>query len=160
MEIDLQENFREIERQVKRFGDQAAGEVLTLGVEAAAFVCADAARGTTAFRDRTGTLRGRIGVIFPGSDTLSRRRRASRSGRRRQFVSFGRGYRVTARAPHAHLVELGHGGKKPARAHPFLLPAALESRPLQIREAADLMLRTTRRIARRVERQGPRKRRR
>lgn len=27
-------------------------------------------------------------------------------------------------APHAHLVEYGHGGPKPAPAHPFLEPAA------------------------------------
>lgn len=29
-----------------------------------------------------------------------------------------------AQAPHAHLVEFGHGGKRPAPAHPFMRPAA------------------------------------
>lgn len=33
------------------------------------------------------------------------------------------GYIVIARAPHAHLVEYGHGGPRPAPAHPFLRPA-------------------------------------
>lgn len=30
-------------------------------------------------------------------------------------------------APHAHLVEMGHGGPKPAPAHPFLEPAVEET---------------------------------
>ena len=31
------------------------------------------------------------------------------------------------RAPHGHLVEQGHGGPKPAPAHPFMAPAAAEA---------------------------------
>jgi HK97 gp10 family phage protein len=34
------------------------------------------------------------------------------------------------RAPHAHLVEFGHGGPHPAPPHPFLRPAAIAARPL------------------------------
>lgn len=67
------------------------------------------AKSTTAFKDKTGNLRGSIRklkskfknggyiVIADGSDE-------------------NRGY-------HAHLVEFGHGGKHPAPAHPFLRPA-------------------------------------
>ena len=34
-----------------------------------------------------------------------------------------RGAKVRAGVPHAHLVEFGHGGPKPAPAHPFMRPA-------------------------------------
>lgn len=35
-------------------------------------------------------------------------------------------------APHAHLVEFGHGGKSPAPARPFLRPAVSVARPLVV----------------------------
>ena len=62
------------------------------------------------FTDRKGTLRAGI-------------RRA-----RRHKVVAGRspGAYVSARAPHAHLVEFGHGGPYPARPHPFIARAILE----------------------------------
>lgn len=64
------------------------------------------ARTSTAFKDVTGTLRKRIKA-------------------KKSRYEFG-GWIVEARAPHAHLVEFGHGGPNPAPAHPFLRPA-LES---------------------------------
>lgn len=36
------------------------------------------------------------------------------------------------KAPHAHLVEFGHGGPHPAPAHPFIRPAVSVARPLVI----------------------------
>jgi HK97 gp10 family phage protein len=62
-----------------------------------------------------------------------------RSGRLRGAIALGKvikrkngsGYSIkigvnkdqTANAPHAHLVEFGHGGPKPAPPHPFMQPA-------------------------------------
>ena len=62
-----------------------------------------------------------------------------RSGRLRGAISVGKvvkrksgsGYSIKigvnkdqmANAPHAHLVEFGHGGSKPANPHPFMQPA-------------------------------------
>jgi len=68
------------------------------------------ARGTSAFADKSGTLRKRIDAV--DHDQL--------------------GVIARARAPHAHLVEFGHdvvrGGRVvgQAKPHPFLRPAADE----------------------------------
>jgi HK97 gp10 family phage protein len=61
------------------------------------------AKASTEFVDKTGKLRRSIQVFkskFPDG-----------------------GYIVHASAPHAHLIEYGHGGPAPAVAHPFLRPA-------------------------------------
>lgn len=58
---------------------------------------------TTAFRDETGKLRKSIKALKSKYE--------------------GGGWIVRAKAPHAHLVEFGHGGKNPAPAHAFLRPA-------------------------------------
>lgn len=58
------------------------------------------AERSTAFSDKTGTLRNAGKVIEEGEVV-----------------------KVRFKAPHAHLVEFGHGGPHPAPAHPFLRPA-------------------------------------
>lgn len=68
--------------------------------ETIARMIAQEARATTAFTDKTGTLRSRM-----------------------YSEKVGEYWRAGARAPHAHLVEYGHGGPHPAPAHPFLRPA-------------------------------------
>ena len=61
------------------------------------------AKASSAFVDKTGTLRSSIKVF------------------KSKFENGG--YIVHASAPHAHLVEYGHAGPAPAPAHPFLRPA-------------------------------------
>ena len=70
--------------------------------EVAAAVERDA-RASTAFKDKTGMLRKNI--------------------RRKKSKYKDGGWIVKANAPHAHLIEFGHGGINPAPAHPFLRPA-------------------------------------
>jgi len=57
---------------------------------------------TTAFSDKTGILR--------------------KSFRKKKSKFERGGYVVISDAPHAPLVEYGHGGKHPAPAHPFIRP--------------------------------------
>ena len=61
---------------------------------------------------RTGQMKAALGV--------GRRRRAK--GQESSEVGA-----FHATAPHAHLVERGHGGPKPAQAHPFMQPAVEEA---------------------------------
>ena len=67
-----------------------------------------------------------------------RRRAPVRTGMLKKAIKLGRrkksarGYSIEvgisgADAPHAHLVEKGHGGPKPAPAHPFMEPALEET---------------------------------
>ena len=70
--------------------------------EVAAAVERDA-KASTAFKDKTGTLR----------KSIKKQKSRYPNG----------GWIVKADAPHAHLIEYGHGGKNPAPAHPFLRPA-------------------------------------
>jgi len=74
--------------------------VLEKNQEAVAKMIADDARSTTSFSDKTGKLRKGIQHEFREDRWIAR-----------------------ARAPHAHLVEFGHGGPHAAPAHPFLRPA-------------------------------------
>ena len=57
---------------------------------------------TSAFADKTGNLRESI--------------------RKEKSLFEQGGFVIVADAPHAHLVEYGHGGKHPAPAHPFVRP--------------------------------------
>lgn len=68
------------------------------------------AKASTAFRDRTGKLR----------KSIKKQKRKSKD-----FAASVELYDwiVRATAPHAHLVEFGHGGPRPAPPHPFLQPA-------------------------------------
>lgn len=75
-------------------------ELIRKNAQAIAGMIADEARASTAFSDKTGKLRSGIKPEL-----------------------HGKFWRVYARAPHAHLVEFGHGGPHPAPAHPFLRPA-------------------------------------
>ena len=44
---------------------------------------------------------------------------------------------VREKAPHAHLVEFGHGGPAPAPEHPTLRPAYEDEKPILIRNLAE-----------------------
>ena len=74
--------------------DTYARQAQSAGMRAYARVVRKDAKATTAFRDRTGTLRGSIGV-------------GRRSSRSRGRKIRGAGAVVFASAPHAHLIELG-----------------------------------------------------
>lgn len=69
---------------------------------------AKSARKSADYKDKTRTLR--------------------RSIRIRKSRYKGGGYIVKATAPHAHLVELGHGGPHPAGPHPFMRNAVEQHR--------------------------------
>ena len=93
--------------------DAQLGEVMAAvdaNLEQVAGIVLAAAKSSSAFRDKTGTLRGRI------------------SKKKSKFENGG--YVVEARAPHAHLIEYGHVmiawghvTHKRVPAHPFMRPA-------------------------------------
>ena len=107
---DLERDFRNIGLIFRELPESYQKRVIGPAMLAMARVIRDAARATTAFEDRTGTLRRNI------------RARRYRSRKGKPPAAF-----VEARAPHAHLVEAGHGGPRPAPAHPFLEPATEEN---------------------------------
>lgn len=152
MEIEARENFRAAVRALEQFSAGMAVEGMIAGSEAAAKVVADRARQTTAFRDQSGRLRAAIRRI---REQATRGQRAQRG-----LATVGLQQvdppRVVARDPKAHLIELGHGGPRPAAPHPFLFPAAVESETQQLQEAARAMERAAVKLARRY---GTRRRR-
>jgi HK97 gp10 family phage protein len=78
------------------------------------------ARASTAFQDYKGTARESNWskkTWGPNARKLRKSIRAKRS----KFDDGG--WIVQATAPHAHLIEYGHGGPSPAPPHPFLRPA-------------------------------------
>ena len=105
-------------RQARRVYDELPSayrrRVIRPGLNAWARIIARAARMTRLFADG------------PRGDRQLRKSIATRRATRRRAVA-GRvadGAFVVAEAPHAHLVELGHAGPKPAPAHPFMRHAA------------------------------------
>ena len=63
------------------------------------------AKRSTLFEDKTGNLRRSISAVAERNFVVAR-----------------------ANAPHAHLVEYGHGGSHPARAHAFMSRAVKQTR--------------------------------
>ena len=98
-----------IEWNDKKFLAEIKGNVEALEKEGAEIV-AKTARETTAFKDQTGALRRSIRTEkskFKDGGHLVKAGGKGEWGDARHFVP----------------VELGHGGKNPAPAHPFLRPA-------------------------------------
>ena len=82
-------------------------------------IAADA-KASTAFKDYKGTARESEWskkTWGPNARKLRKSIRAKKS----KFEDGG--WIVMATAPHAHLIEYGHGGPNPAPPHPFLRPA-------------------------------------
>jgi hypothetical protein len=75
-------------------------ELVKRNQEIIAGMIAAEAHASAAFSDKSGVLRAGIKAEKRGDRWIAR-----------------------AKAPHAHLVEYGHGGPNPAPAHPFLRPA-------------------------------------
>ena len=93
----------------------------------------DAARQTTRFVDRSGKLRKSIRVSRKQAEMADVRGTIKVPGGRAELLAGG------SRAPHAHLVEFGHGGPHPAPRHPFIEPAVLATQEQQLRAAAEQM---------------------
>ena len=88
------------------------------GLRGAARVVVNQAKAAAVFMDQSGRLRKSIKVQKRAGYVVLQ------SGARQKV--FGVAARATAGgagARQAHLVEAGHGGPKPARPHPFMLPA-------------------------------------
>ena len=116
---------------VDQVGGRDRRRILAAGDRGAAQVARKAARRTAAFQDRSGQLRRSINV-------RSRRLRV----------------RLAAESPHAHLVELGHGGPRPAGPHPFMVPAVVMTRTEQLQAAGRAVFRALQRLAARRGRHG------
>lgn len=86
---------------------------------------------------RTGNLYQSL-KIGPITKTYRRRRKGDESAKKITLGAFDKaGLSV---APHAHLVEFGHGGPAPAPAHPFVRPSYDKKKD----EAVDAMRRVLR----------------
>ena len=106
-------DFSAIERRLLGLEGNAGRRIINNAIAAGARVARNQARSTRVFQDRTRRLRTGIVVRRHRGRVLLR-----------------------ADAPHAHLVELGHGGPHPAPPHPFLVPAVEETRDRQLKAAA------------------------
>ena len=112
-----------IDVALRQMGPSFMNRLLGPSLAATARVVRDAARKTTVFEDRSGRLRRSI--------------RAARIPARYGGMRFRRGRAAVIaggrieRAPHAHLVERGHGGPYPARPHPFLFRALMQTEARQ-----------------------------
>ena len=109
-----------------------ANQALRAGLRAYARVVARTARRSTAFADRTGTLRKSIKSGPP-----------ARQRRRRGVVT----QTVHATAPHAHLLELGTSRM---RKRPFLFPAVENSRAAAMAAAGAATRRKAALVARKL----------
>ena len=86
---------------LRQLPKRARGKPLLEGAK----VIARNAKRTTLFEDRTGNLRRNIRAVAERNFVVAR-----------------------ANAPHAHLVEYGHGGPHPARAHAFMARATAQTK--------------------------------
>lgn len=100
-------------RSLEKFGDRIRRSGMRRAFRAAAKEAAAATRATNLFSDKTGKLRASIGVKQVKGTV-----------------------RLVADAPHAHLVERGHGGPHPAKAHPFIEGGVHSSRERQLEAGA------------------------
>lgn len=115
--------LQDIEIAINEMGPSFMNRLLGPSLHATARVVRDAVRRTTEFQDRTGRLRrsfraGRIPAQY-GGKRFRRGRAAVFAGGRQE------------RAPHAHLVERGHGGPYPAAPHPYLFRALVQTEAQQ-----------------------------
>jgi HK97 gp10 family phage protein len=89
------------------------------------------ARASTAFKDYKGTARE---SNWSKKTWGPKARKLRKSIRAKKSKFDAGGWIVQATAPHAWLVEFGHGGPKPAPAHPYLKPALDKNINAAIRE--------------------------
>ncbi len=95
-----------LDAALEKFAEKAK-DLAAVGAQAMAQVVYDAAKETTAFKDKTGKLRNAIYQVHSKDKSIH--------GRHEYHVSWNR-----IKAPHGHLVEFGTSR---APAHPFLYPA-------------------------------------
>ena len=103
---------------------ESLGKLTALSTGLRAEVLRDAlwaAAGVYAPKVRSAAPTGETGALQSGIRRA--RTRAGTAGRRRRRVQVAVLARVVSSAPHTHLVESGHGGPRPAPAHPFIEPA-------------------------------------
>ena len=111
-------NSAEVKFDFSKVGDMVAEYINDNAEEIAKQIAIDA-RASTEFKDYKGT--DRESNASKRKYTKGRKLRKSIRAKESKFDDGG--WIVVATAPHAHLVEYGHGGKSPAPAHPFLRPA-------------------------------------
>lgn len=112
-----------VDEALRQMGGTFQSRLLGSALLASARVVRNAARKTMEFQDRTGRLRKsirsvRIPAFYQGK-RFRRGRAAVYAGGQSQ------------RAPHAHLVERGHGGPQPAPPHPFIFNALIQTEAQQ-----------------------------
>jgi len=111
-------NSANVEFDLSKVGFDVAEYINDNAEEIAKQIAIDA-RSSNAFQDYKGTDRESNRSKLKYSN--GRKLRKSIKAKESKFDDGG--WIVIATAPHAHLVEYGHGGKSPAPAHPFLRPA-------------------------------------
>jgi len=104
-------DFSKIEKKIAEYINDNAEDI-------AKQIAIDARR-SQAFEDYKGTQR----ESATSKRKYSKARKLRKSIRAKESKYDDGGWIVVATAPHAHLVEYGHGGKSPAPAHPYLRPA-------------------------------------
>jgi len=111
-------NSANVEFDLSKVGFDVAEYINDNAEEIAKQIAIDA-RSSNAFQDYKGTDRESNRSKLKYSN--GRKLRKSIKAKESKFDDGG--WIVIVTAPHAHLIEYGHGGESPAPAHPFLRPA-------------------------------------
>lgn len=132
MEVDikLDKSIEQLTKQLDEIGKDYRFNATNKATGAIVREAKKDAKATTAFKDHTGRLRKSIAV---------KRDRDKISGK----------WYLLARAPHAHLIELG---TVKMAAKPFLLPAALSSLSAGFTKAGDVLRKEIRKYERKYGR--------
>lgn len=105
--------------ETKRSGARAVGEKVKRVLMGGALMVRDEVRDM-APQGETGNLKRGVFAAYGRED--------------KPDVLVGMNYRI---APHAHLVEFGHGGPNAAPPHPYFRPGIAAAKPLAIRSIAE-----------------------
>ena len=108
VKFDLTEFEKKLADHINENAEQIARQIAT------------DARATTAFKDYKGTSRESSWSKKTWGENARRLRRSIKAKKSKYEDG---GWIVQATAPHAHLIEYGHGGPMPAPAKSFLRPA-------------------------------------
>ena len=134
MNLTLQADFGNAERALASLPGVVGTQIRGSALLAAANVVAKQAKTTIAFKDQSGKLRRSIRARFTTGNVVNPSggiRKVKNAGARVQAGSRG--------ARQAHLIELGHGGPKPAPPHPFIGPAYSQTTSTQLSVGSQVM---------------------
>lgn len=116
---EISANIDRILKETGRSGARAVGEKIKRVLMGGALMVRDEVRDM-APHGKTGNLKRGVFAAYGRED--------------KPDVLVGVNYRI---APHAHLVEFGHGGPNAAPPHPYFRPGIAAAKPLAIRAIAD-----------------------